>query len=135
MDYLTARGQSYAPVWKLDDMARELGVATKGLISYASISEKNGTLTNFFDQPGRPSDIKGMTAFVVSGVKQQLCDPNLELVIAGKFDVAAQKLTASNLLALREKMIASFQKAGIDLGFDINCKDQMPSLPMAALSK
>ena len=134
MDYLTARGQSYAPVWKLDDMKRELGVATKGLISYASISEKNGTLTNFFDQAGRPSDIKGMKAYVISSVKQQLCDPNLELVIAGKFDVAAQKLTESNILALREKLISGFQKAGIDLGFDISCKAQNPGTPMALIT-
>ena len=126
IEKLTARGQSYAPVWTMEDMARELGVAMKGLLSYASITEKNALLTNFYGKLGRPADLKAVKDFVVARVKQQLCDPGLDLVIAGKYDPAAQKLTHENVLALREKVLDYFQKAGINLGFNVNCAQELP---------
>lgn len=122
IDFLTARGQSYAPVWTLTDMDRELTAAMKGLLSYASITEKNAFLTNFYGKLGRPADFKVVKDFVSTRVKQQLCDPNLELVVAGKYDTAAQKLTRENLLALREKVLDHFDEGGISLTFDVNCK-------------
>ncbi len=121
LDRISARGQAYAPVWKIDDMASQLGAASKGLLSYALISDKNSTLTNFYGKVGRPTDVKSMKQFVTARVKQQLCDPNLDLVIAGKYDTASQTLTRENIKLLREKILSNFQKAGIDLGFDVNC--------------
>ena len=121
LDRISARGQAYAPVWKIDDMASQLGAASKGLLSYALISDQNSTLTNFNGKVGRPTDVKSMKPFVVARVKQQLCDPNLDLVIAGKYDTASQNLTRENIKLLREKILSNFQKAGIDLGFDVNC--------------
>jgi hypothetical protein len=129
IDYLTARGQSYAPTWNLADMDRELGIALKGLLSYASLNPKNATLTNFYGvDAARPTELKQVKAFVISRVKQQLCDANLDLVVAGKYDPAAQKLTRENIQALREKTLVYFKKAGVDLGFDVSCSTAAPKL-------
>jgi len=124
LDKLIARGQSYAPVWTLNDMDRELGVAMKGLLSYASINEKNALLTNFYGKVGRPADLKTVKDFVISRVKQQLCDSSLDLEIAAKFDPAAKKLTQDNIQALREKVITYFDQAGTKLGFNVNCTQE-----------
>ncbi len=122
LDYLTARGESYAPVWAPTDMARELGIALNGMLSYASANDASAAAwTNFFSKPARPADSKGLTTFVVARLKQQLCDPNLDLVIAGKYDPAAQALTKKQIEALREIAINLFSKNGVDLGFDISC--------------
>ncbi|MBC7398234.1 MAG: zinc-dependent metalloprotease, partial [Bdellovibrionales bacterium] len=130
IDYLTARGESYAPVWTQENMKRELNVALNGLLGYASIdvpaAEK---ITNFFGKSGRPADAKGMSTFVVARVKQQLCDPNLEMVIAGKYDPAAKALTLKQIQGLRETAVKAFADGGVDLGIDINCA---PLQPVAA---
>ncbi len=122
IDYLTARGESYAPVWTQANLKRELTAALNGLLSYASVeptvAEK---LTNFFGKPGRPSDVKLVQTYVVNRVKQQLCDPNLDLVIAGKYDPAARALTLKQIQELRETASKAFTAGGVELGIDVNC--------------
>ena len=122
IDYLTARGRADAPEWTQADLTNELGVALKGLMSYAILTPGNAaSLTNFFGKDERPSDQAGVKEFVVARVRQQLCDPSLDQVIASKLDAAAQAKTRTNLEKLRETALNLFQSQGIALGFDVDC--------------
>jgi len=118
---LTARGQSFKPVWTQDDMKRELGIAMKGLLSYSMVTDKSAILTNFYGKSGHPGDLSMVKTFVLAQVKAQLCDPTLAQTVAEKIDPAAQKLTQDNISALRETTLKFFKDAGVDLGFDTNC--------------
>jgi hypothetical protein len=123
IDKLLARGSSEAPVWKLEDMARELGIAIAGLNAYAASAEETSSKwTNFFGKPGRPADAAGVKPFVLAHIKAQLCDPNLEFVIREKRNQEARDKTRAALEALRKKVAADSKTWETFSADDLACR-------------
>jgi hypothetical protein len=123
IDKIVARGSQDAPVWGVDDMARELGIAAAGLNSYATSAEATSSKwSNFFGKAGRPADAAGVKAFVLAHIRQQLCDPNLEFVIREKRNADAQAKTRANLESLRAKFAAISKPWGAFSADDLSCQ-------------
>ena len=102
---LIARGDKDAPTWTTDALAKELGIAVKGLGAYASSAEKTASSwVRFFTGGDRPSDASGVKAYVIGKLKAQVCASSVDLEATLKTTPEAQAKTVANIQALRTKV-------------------------------
>ncbi len=108
IDLLVETGSNTAPVWKTSEVKAQVSSAIKGLAAYALSAENTGdSWTNFFGKANRPDDKKDVKDYVLATLKNKLCDPSLQDIIAAKESVEAQELASQNLVELRNAIAAS----------------------------
>lgn len=108
IDLLVETGSDSAPVWKTKEVKAQVDNAIKGLAAYALSAENTGdTWTNFFGKANRPNDKKDVKDYVLATLKNKLCDPSLQDIIAAKESVEAQEIASQNLVELRDTIAAS----------------------------
>ncbi len=106
LDLAIAKGSKSAPVWTLKDMKPQLNDSVVGVGSYALAADKTAnTWTNFFkassDRPSQSSEVK---SYVLTKVKQVLCDPNLESELSLKENEEAKSKARENLIQFRSEV-------------------------------
>ncbi len=122
IDFIVARGQPTAPVWKISDMERVLKTNVNGIALYAYSAERTAaSWTNFFQQPGRPSRPADVKGFVADELRAQLCDPSLEFEIASKLSPEDRTKTRENLQELRAKVQELLAPYGLFGRDGLNC--------------
>lgn len=122
IDLIVEKGSASAPVWKTKEVRPQVDSALKGLAVYAMSAEKTGdTWTNFFGKANRPDDKKDVKQYVLATLKNQLCDPTLQDIIAAKESVEAQETASQNLDDLRKAIAANTAKLKLYKVEDFNC--------------
>jgi len=123
IDLLLARGSTGAPGWSVQDMDRELSVAIGGLSLYAATAEKTGhQWSQFFGAPDRPKSVSEVKGYVLSQLKNQLCDAGFSQVVLQKESEEARQKTMANIRALREKAMAVVDPLKIYPASDLKCE-------------
>ena len=109
---LVGEGEVTAPVWEIDDLVSPLSNALVSLGSYANTpTSLMSAWTNFFTGVGRPNDPADVRAYVLSVVKEVICDPMLSVEVGRKTtaeDRAIAQMNLNQFVAGSQNMLQRF---------------------------
>ncbi len=129
VDLIIGRGSQAAPAWEIPDVSRELSGALNGLALYAYSAPGSFSKWTNFVKAGRPASAADVPSYILSGLKAQLCSPELDTVIAEKESVEAQERTKENLSMLRDYVMQTLYPYQIDGTDTLDC-GVAPSAPV-----
>jgi hypothetical protein len=122
VDLLVDKSGGKTPVWSVDDMSTELGIAIQGIGFYASSADATSDKwTNFFGKGDRPKNKDGVKAYVLSSLKARLCGPEVESEINAKASSDAKAKAMLNITALRAAAVKLITPLKVFSPSDLSC--------------
>lgn len=123
LDLILETSSNSAPVWKTEEVKSQIEEATIGLSAYALSAEATAdTWTNFFGKKDRPENKAQVKDYVLTKMKNKLCNSDLSVVIAGKESAEGINAAEANLAAMREMVAAKTTSLGLFTAEQLKCE-------------
>lgn len=100
---LVAENSKEAPLWRVENMEKQLSVAINGLASYTiSAPFAGNSWTNFAGKLDRPSDSLKISQYILNRMSSKICSSSFATIIAAKDSEDAKKKTLENITSFQQ---------------------------------